>query len=175
MDYKYIEQLLERYWQGDTTLEEEQILHSFFAQQSIPAELEKYRPLFACANNMRREETLDDEFDSRILSMIEANKPVKAHVITMRRRLMPLFKAAALVAIVITLGNVAQISFDDKKAPESEEINYAAYQDTFSDPEMAYDRVHSALELVSEGFSHIQKGDSIGSATDDIKDQTLKE
>ena len=26
MDYKYIEQLLERYWEGETTLQEESIL-----------------------------------------------------------------------------------------------------------------------------------------------------
>ncbi|MBQ4446467.1 MAG: pyruvate ferredoxin oxidoreductase, partial [Prevotella sp.] len=32
MDYKYIEQLLERYWQGMTTLEEERILRAFFSQ-----------------------------------------------------------------------------------------------------------------------------------------------
>ena len=30
MDYKYIEQLLERYWNCETSLEEEQILRSFF-------------------------------------------------------------------------------------------------------------------------------------------------
>lgn len=175
MDYKYIEQLLERYWNCDTTQEEEQILHSFFAQKNVPAELEKYRPLFVCADTMRREEVLDDDFDSRILSKIEEEKPAKARVITMRRRLMPLFKAAAVVAIVITLGNAAQLSFREKSAPESEEINYAAYQDTFSDPEMAYDRVHNALELVSEGFSHIQDADSVGSAADELKKQTLKE
>ena len=32
MDYKYIEQLLERYWQGETSLQEEAILRSFFSQ-----------------------------------------------------------------------------------------------------------------------------------------------
>ena len=30
MDYKYIEQLLERYWNCETSLEEEQILRAFF-------------------------------------------------------------------------------------------------------------------------------------------------
>ena len=34
MDYKYIEQLLERYWACETTLEEEQILRAFFLQVS---------------------------------------------------------------------------------------------------------------------------------------------
>ena len=46
MDYKYISQLLDRYWQGETTLEEEQILRSFFSQLCIPEELQKYRSLF---------------------------------------------------------------------------------------------------------------------------------
>ena len=47
MDYKYIEQLLERYWQCETTLQEESILRSFFSQDEIPAELEQYKALFA--------------------------------------------------------------------------------------------------------------------------------
>ena len=33
MDYKYIEQLLERYWEGETTLQEEAILRAFFSQE----------------------------------------------------------------------------------------------------------------------------------------------
>ena len=46
MDYKYIEQLLERYWAAETSLEEEDILRAFFSQKEIPAELEQYRTLF---------------------------------------------------------------------------------------------------------------------------------
>ena len=44
MDYKYIEQLLERYWNAETTLEEENILRTFFCQKDIPAEMEPLRP-----------------------------------------------------------------------------------------------------------------------------------
>ena len=47
MDYRYIRQLLERYWKGETTLEEEQILRTFFIQKDIPEDMEVYRPLFA--------------------------------------------------------------------------------------------------------------------------------
>jgi len=39
MDYKYITQLLERYWNCTTSLEEEQILKAFFSQDDIPVEL----------------------------------------------------------------------------------------------------------------------------------------
>ena len=43
MDYKYIEQLLERYWECKTTTQEEQILHAFFSQEDIPESLVQYR------------------------------------------------------------------------------------------------------------------------------------
>ena len=38
MDYKYIEQLMERYWNAETSLEEESILRSFFSQLLQPGE-----------------------------------------------------------------------------------------------------------------------------------------
>ena len=103
MDYKYIEQLLERYWQCETTLQEEDILRSFFSQPDIPEELQKFQPLFAS----EQEEPLGDNFDVRILEMIGEEKP-KAKIVTLTSRLMPLFKAAAIVAIILTLGNAAQ-------------------------------------------------------------------
>lgn len=102
MDYKYIEQLLERYWQGETTLQEESILRSFFSQSDLPAELRKYQPLFACG----QDETLGDDFDARILSSI--GEEPKARIVTLASRLKPLFKAAAIVAILLTIGNAAQ-------------------------------------------------------------------
>ena len=103
MDYKYIEQLLERYWQGETTLQEEDILRSFFSQPDIPDNLRKYQPLFS----LEQEEPLGDDFDARILEMIGEEEP-KTKIVTLTSRLMPLFKAAAIVAIILTLGNAAQ-------------------------------------------------------------------
>ena len=47
MDYRYIEQLLERYWRCETTLQEEEILRTFFSQDDIPAGLERYKALFS--------------------------------------------------------------------------------------------------------------------------------
>ena len=106
MDYKYIEQLLERYWEGETTLQEEAILRTFFSQPDMPDHLRKYQPLFL----MEKEEPLGDDFDARILDSIGeegAQKP-KAKIITLASRLKPLFKAAAIVAILLTIGNAAQ-------------------------------------------------------------------
>ena len=70
MDYKYIEQLLERYWNCETSLEEEQILRSFFRQKEVPAHLLRYKQLFAY-QDVEKEKGLGDDFDTRILTRIE--------------------------------------------------------------------------------------------------------
>ena len=119
MDYKYINQLLERYWNAETTLEEEEILRAFFSQVDIPAELERYRPLFVYEQTQPKTDVLDEDFDERMLAMIEEpTTKVKARTITMKQRLMPLFKAAAIVAIILTLGNAMQVPFSQQNGYE---------------------------------------------------------
>ena len=113
MDYKYIEQLLESYWRCETSLQEEEILRMFFSQEDIPAALLPYRHLFIYEQNEKAVDVLGDDFDQKVLGLIREDEPVKARVITMRHRLMPLFKAAAVVAIFLTLGNAMQVAFSD--------------------------------------------------------------
>ena len=110
MDYKYIEQLLERYFQCETTLKEEEILRTFFMQEDVPVWLIKYQVLFNYED--QKEEPLGNDFDERILAIIEQEEPVKARELTMAQRLKPLFKAAAIVAIVLTIANAAQAPWD---------------------------------------------------------------
>ena len=123
MDYKYIEQLLERYFQCETTLKEEEILRAFFMQEDVPVWLAKYKTLFVY--EAQREESLGNDFDERILEMVEQQEPVKARVLTLTQRLMPLFKAAAVVAIVLTLGNAAQAPWD--RGWDNPQEEYAKY------------------------------------------------
>lgn len=113
MDYKYINQLLERYWAGETSLEEEQILRSFFSQPNVPEELKQYRCLFIYEQTEPATDVLGDDFDEQLMSIIERPRPVKARVFTIGQRFAPLFKAAAVVAIILTLSNAAQSSFRD--------------------------------------------------------------
>ena len=46
MDSKYIEQLLERYWQCETSLEDEAELRAFFSGSDVPKHLLRYKDLF---------------------------------------------------------------------------------------------------------------------------------
>ena len=53
MDCKYIEQLLERYWRCETSLEEEAQLRAFFTKEEIPEHLLRYKDLFVDRKSTR--------------------------------------------------------------------------------------------------------------------------
>ena len=153
MDYKYIEQLLERDWAAETSLEEESILRTFFSQKNIPAEMEHLRPLFT---DEVVGESLDDDFDARILAMIDQEMTdesrqapvVKAREVSLTQRLIPLFKAAAVVAIILTLGGALQAPWDSTwNTPE----DYAAIHqaDTLNVIPVQADLVQGDLQSTS--------------------------
>ena len=43
---KHIEELLEKYFEGETTCEEERTLRRYFCSEQVPDHLGVYRPLF---------------------------------------------------------------------------------------------------------------------------------
>ncbi len=106
MDYKYIEQLLERYWQCTTTAEEEAILRTFFGQAEVPAHLLPYKTLFAC-QQADKQMRLGKDFDRKVLKLVE-EETVDARPLTWNVRLAPFYKAAASVIIIFTVALSAQ-------------------------------------------------------------------
>lgn len=116
MDYKYIEQLMERYWECATTLEEEQILRSFFNQRDVPVRFLQYKELFTYPLEARQEH-LGDDFDQKMMSLID--KPsTEAKRIPMISRLKPLLKAAAAVAVVMLVGSASQFTLGDNASQQ---------------------------------------------------------
>ncbi|MBO7138067.1 MAG: pyruvate ferredoxin oxidoreductase [Bacteroidaceae bacterium] len=144
MDYKYIEQLLERYWECQTTLEEEAILRTFFRQEDVPASLLPYRQLFIEEDKMANEH-LGKDFQDKILRMVDEEEPAsslpeggpvvcKARRMTVIHRLRPFYRAAGLIAIMLSIGNAAHQSFTDEedaaKTPQmAETIPFDSLQD----------------------------------------------
>lgn len=152
MDYKYIEQLLERYWNCETSLEEEQILRSFFHQKEIPAHLLRYKAMFAY-QEIEKERGLGSDFDAKVLARVE--KPVvKAQRLTLRTRFMPLFKAAAMIAVLFVMGTVVQRSIQD----DGSDMVYMHddYRDTVNDPQVAYEHNSRDEDVEKQGQQKIR-------------------
>ena len=91
----------------------------------MPGSLIQFRPLFVYEREDKEQNVLDEQFDAQLLAMVGEDAPVKAQKITLTRRLMPLFKAAAMVAIVLTLGNAMVVSM-------SSDTTNTKYIDAFS-------------------------------------------
>ena len=160
MDYKYIEQLLVRYWNGESTLEEEDMLRTFFRQEDIPAQLARYRDLFTYEALAKKDVMPGDDFDARLLAKVEC-PTVKARRLSWNYQLRPFCKAAAVVAIILTLGTAIRHSIQGESNTVATDYDYATYSDTYSDPQVAFDEVSSALQLVADGLRATLPTDSL--------------
>lgn len=122
MDYKYIEQLIDRYFECQTTLEEEDILRAFFSQKDVPASLVQYQDLFLMEESEGKMQLLDDDFDERILRLTgQQELVVKAKVVSLSEKLKPLMRAAAIVAVILTIGNAAQVPYSEPEMNMAEQ------------------------------------------------------
>lgn len=133
MDYKYIEQLLERYFNCETSLEEERILRTFFSQKDVPVALLPYRDLFVYEQSGMEEAHLNSDFDERMLALIEEEpQHVKARTISMQSRLRPLYKAAAVVGIILSLGLAAQMPYQREALQDAQQFAAAHKKDSIT-------------------------------------------
>lgn len=132
MDYKYIEQLLDSYFDCTTTLQEEQILKAFFSQEDVPGHLSQYADLFRYQSEAKTD-TLDDNFDQKMMSLVEKEEAQvrKARVFRFSpRRFVPFFKAAAIVAIALTIGRAAEHAIGQHEAEDKNSIATGTYVKT---------------------------------------------
>lgn len=73
MDYSKITQLLELYWEGETSLEQEAQLKKFFNQDTnlIPEYLRPYQPLFRTFEAYQKE-TISSGFEAKMMAQLQA-------------------------------------------------------------------------------------------------------
>ena len=166
MDYKTIQQLLDKYWEGETSLDEEKALKAYFNGEEVAADLQQFTPLFQYLNTAE-EPVLSDRFDQELISKLEG----KSIAIRSPRIIHWIMRAAAVVLIIGTafyLQKQTPLATSDKK----EAINWEE-KETIS-PEEAWAQTKAALELVSrklnKGSKEASKGMSkVGEATRIIK------
>lgn len=171
MVYKDIEDLVTRFFECKTTTQEEQMLRDYFQNEEIPESLRAYKDLF-CEIKEEAEVSLPADFEERVQERIKKQKnrlPFKARIVSLNRSLSPLYKAVASVALVITVG-VASGNYWSSQDPEPVEYNYANYHDTYSDPEIACEKVTDVLRDLSSTL----KGSSVAdTAAIIIEDKTI--
>lgn len=156
MEQTEIKVLLEKYWQAETTVDEERVLAQYFRQPEIPADLEPVRWLFA----WREEETElkpGADFDRRMLARIEEMKDAdRLGVREVRGKVVGRFsiRFAAAAAIIVCLGIGLLIPMISPgpgvgvSRASSEKIRIIE-KDTYTDPNQALAAVRRALLVAS--------------------------
>lgn len=154
MDLDRIEQLLERYWECETTLEEEKELKKFFNSGNVPQKWQSVAPLFEYYETEKQTGQLDGLFDEQVLAQIESQggKGAAAGQGKIVKLFSSIAKIAAVGLILITATYFVTEEYTNKKDTMDP---YLA--DTFEDPKVAFEETKKALMLISKNFNRGRK------------------
>jgi hypothetical protein len=129
-----IKRLLEKYYEGATTSDEELFLKKFFSEENIPTDLKNDKEIFRYYMQMAEIPQPSADFEERIISAIDnEDKNIAGFK---RRRLWGTFSGIA-AAILIFAGSYFFFT------------NRSELRDTYSDPEAAYAETMKILYQVS--------------------------
>ena len=75
MDSKHIEQLLEKYWNCETSLEEEKQLREYFGGENVPGQWKEASELFRYFEQQRHQPLTDQTFETDVLKIYPYHDP----------------------------------------------------------------------------------------------------
>ena len=143
-DKQPIDQLLERYFSAETTVEEEGVLADYFNSESLAPEHQPYQPVFQWAAE-ERQITPASGFEDRILASIGRQTPVKRLQVNYR----PWAYAASIALLIGAIWFITR--------PTQVTSTLVLTEDTFDNPEEAFLQFSAALAMVGNGMEQGQQ------------------
>ena len=161
MDYNNIRKLLDKYWEGESSVQEEIQLREFFNGTEVPEDLKSYQPLFQFFK-MEQDKRLDEDFDKRLIQQLESSEKPSAKI---RRLPFYLLRIAAAGLLLFSVYFVSQ------QPPFKTDKAIVTNYDEMT-PEEVYAQTKQALLLVSaklnkgtdvanDGLSKMNKATSV--------------
>jgi hypothetical protein len=141
-------QLLERYWQCKTSLDEERCLQTFFLGDTVPESLKIYRALF-----VRTHKQAEIKASKELIARI--NKPF-------RLQFYPFLKTAASILLLLTVGTGFFTHYQQKKQMDR------LFSDTYTNPEDAVKKTEQVVAKVSSVLQLVQEKNNRNEATDSL-------
>jgi hypothetical protein len=135
MEYQKIEEILNRYLEGESTQEEETLLKEYFSQADLPEEHREMKEMFQYFAEANQEAAPHFDVSAELNSLVE--KEWKKETRNRFRRLVAWTSSAAAV-LVLTFGIFQYMNKPD-----------VVIKDTYKDPKLAYAETKRALLLVS--------------------------
>jgi len=150
MDSKEIGQLLEKYWNCETSLEDEKVLRDYFSGSEVPDQLKDAADLFRFFEGERKR-ALEANFDHDVMRSVKKTER-SAKVVSMVRWVQ-VARIAAGVFVVVVAGY-----FVRNEIMKSNQQQQAQVVDTFEDPKDALEETKKALMLISKSFGKAKEG-----------------
>ncbi|HPS63863.1 MAG TPA: hypothetical protein PLK82_12425 [Bacteroidales bacterium] len=145
MNTREIEEILARYFDGESTLAEEGKLREFFSGDEVPPHLEPYRPLFAFFTDENREEPASPGFEQRLTAALESHGAGKVVVMQPHRHRI-LFISSIAATVLLLIG----IFFTLRTG----RVDLTAFSKPDPEVERAWNDTRGALLLLSGNFNH---------------------
>ena len=164
MDSNKIEALLAKYWECETSLEEENLFREYFNQHDIPAKFKEAAALFAYFSQQRNKQVHDIAFDKTVVDSLQSKPKDKSKVV----RLMYNFSRIAAGLIVVVVATY-YIRTEIRKTTPQEMV------DTYSDPKLAFEETKKALLMISKGFGRAEEEAKKINLLNEAKDNIQKE
>jgi len=164
MDLKKIKALLEKFYNGESTLEEEKILREYFNSDNVAREFAADKDIFEYQtqeiNGLEQIPDLSDE----IWGKISGDKNHK----TLKYRSINYVFLRIAAGIIIILGLFAILK-------DQNMLNYqkTQYTDTYQNPEQAYEQTKATLlyvsALLNKGTNHLEPINKLEEGTKELQ------
>ena len=156
MDYnkENIEKLLSKYWEGETTLEEEITLQEYFNNGAVAEEFKTFQPLFQYFKVEKKHVLADEELDMSVIqtATTSAIRPIR------RRRWFNFAKIAASITLIFAIGFWMIPNFQEQSNSPCGELSPTECQDAMK----ALEETKIALKFISSKLNYGAKKASEG-------------
>lgn len=130
MEWDKIEIILEKYFRGETSIDEENELRNYFSSSNVAQHLEQYKPVFGYFSLAKEQKLMQDI-------------PLQSK----KRNVAWLLSIAASVVVLLGIGLYGYFNYDT--------VNQSQKLGTYDDPEVAFRETQRALSMLS---NHINTG-----------------
>jgi len=164
MNITGIEELIEKYYEGETSLKEEALLMDFFLGDDIPPHLAVHAEHFRLLNMIRKEEIHDPDFDRKV---IENPGTITRYPLNITPRRF-IYLTSLVASVLLLAGLLITFRHDIMKNLTTKRLS-----EQYTSPETAYAAATKALLLVSvnlnSGLDHISRIDNFGRGVKSIE------
>ena len=127
MEFNKMEALLEKYFEGETSIAEENELKNYFSSSNVAPHLEQYKPLFGYFTEAKKE-----NFEKEVPLISKKQKVARLSM-------------AASIAVLLGVGTYAYFNADEVK--KNNELG------TYENPKEALEATQKALAMLSNNVN----------------------